>query len=114
MTMQNKSINLIEGIYDIEVHTPMGIEKGALELKLENDSLSGMILNSRGASEFSDGVISGNEIQFRAKIKTPLGRLKAKIEGRVDGDDFTGIAKLPLGTAEISGKKISENIEGHE
>lgn len=105
--MKALSKNQIEGAYKIHVHTPMGTEEGTLELTVNGQSLSGTITNSKGSTEFSDGIISDNEISFETKIKTPMGRLKAKVSGKIEDDLFTGSAKLPLGTAKIEGKKIT-------
>jgi hypothetical protein len=96
----------VDGIYEIKVHTPMGVENGTLTLSTENGTLAGTITNKKGTSEFNGGSVSNNEIQFDSKIKTPMGRLKAKITGTIDNGIFTGIAKLPLGTAKIEGNKV--------
>ncbi|MBN2638398.1 MAG: hypothetical protein JXR65_04860 [Bacteroidales bacterium] len=105
--MDANSITKVEGTYEIQVHTPMGVEQGTLELVLENGSLSGTITNKKGISEFTGGTVSGNEVTFNTKIKTPMGRLKASVAGVVEGNNFSGTAKLPLGSAKIEGKKIN-------
>ena len=97
----------VEGTYEIKVHTPMGVEEGTLKLVVVNGSLSGTIINKKGESEFRDGTVSDNKIQFDTKIKTPMGRLKARITGEVENGTFNGIAKLPLGTAKVEGEKIA-------
>lgn len=95
----------IEGTYEIKVHTPMGVENGTLEIRVENQNITGTITNSKGTTEFTDGVLKDNEIQFNSKIKTPMGKLKAHITAKVENNIFEGIAKLPLGSAKIEGKK---------
>lgn len=96
---------IVSGTYEIKVKTPMGVEAGKLTLVAEENSLSGTLENKKGSTEFSDGTVNGNKVEFKTKIKTPLGKLKAEVSGRVDAGVFKGTAKLPLGTAEIAGKK---------
>lgn len=104
--MKTLSKTQIEGTYEIQVHTPMGVQQGTLNLFIENESLCGTIMNTKGSSEFKGGTVVNNEVQFDTKIKTPMGRLKAKITGIIENDMFIGSAKLPLGTAKIEGKKV--------
>jgi hypothetical protein len=106
MIMNTLSNTQVEGTYDIQVHTPMGVQQGILRLFIENGSLCGTIVNAKGSSEFNGGTVSNNSVQFDTKIKTPMGRLKAKITGNIENDMFIGSAKLPLGTAKIEGKKV--------
>lgn len=96
----------VEGTYKIKVHTPMGVEDGTLKLIVENESLSGTITNSKGTTEFTDGTVKDNEVEFNSKIKTPMGRLKAHVTGKVANNSFEGVAKLPLGKAKIEGEKM--------
>lgn len=96
----------VNGTYEINVHTPMGVEQGILMLSVENGELSGTITNKKGTTEFNGGTVSNNTIQFDSKIKTPVGKLKARITGTIENGIFTGSAKLPLGTAKIDGKRV--------
>jgi hypothetical protein len=93
----------IAGHYKVTVKTPVGLQQGSLTLKVEGDTLSGTLENSKGMTEFTGGTVNDNEVQFTTKIRTPLGRLKAEVNGKVDGDRFSGTAKLPLGVAQIEG-----------
>lgn len=96
----------VEGTYKIKVHTPVGVEDGTLKLIVEGESLSGTITNSKGTTEFTDGKVNGNEVEFNSKIKTPMGKLKAHVNGKVENNLFEGLAKLPLGKAKIEGEKM--------
>ncbi|MGD8319197.1 MAG: hypothetical protein PVJ02_02045 [Gemmatimonadota bacterium] len=96
----------IQGQYKVTVKTPVGTQEGSLSLAVAGDDLSGVLTNPKGATEFSGGTISGNEVAFQTKIRTPLGRLKAQVNGKVEGDTFVGTAKLPLGVAHIDGVRV--------
>ena len=95
----------VAGTYEVKVHTPLGDEKGILNLVVDGNSLSGSLENKKGTTEFRGGTVEGNEVKFDTKIRTPMGRLKGHITGKVEDGTFTGAAKLPLGTAEIEGKR---------
>lgn len=96
----------IQGQYKVTVKTPVGTQEGSLSLAVDGDDLSGTLTNPKGATEFSGGTISGNEVAFQTKIRTPLGRLKAQVNGKVEGDTFVGTAELPLGVAHIDGVRV--------
>ena len=93
----------VDGNFDVEVKTPVGLQSGSLALAAHGDKLTGQLVTPKGTSEITEGSVTGDHVSFTAKIKTPMGRMKAHIEGDVDGDRFVGTAKLPLGLAQISG-----------
>ena len=96
----------IQGQYNVTVKTPVGTQEGSLSLMVDGDDVSGVLTNPKGATEFTGGTVSGNEVAFETKIRTPMGRLKAQVSGRVEGRTFTGTAKLPLGVAHITGTRV--------
>jgi hypothetical protein len=96
----------LEGTYKITVKTPLGPQEAQLTLRCQGASLSGSIENVKGRSNFSDGIVNGNEFRFPARISTPIGRIHAEITGRVEEDRLIATAKLPLGKAEIEGVRI--------
>jgi hypothetical protein len=96
----------VPGTYKVTIKTPLGPQEAKLTLTVAGTALSGAIENVKGRSDFSGGTVSGDAVQFNARISTPVGRVHAEVVGRVDGDRFTGAAKLPLGKAEIDGVRI--------
>ena len=96
----------LDGRYRVEVKTPVGVQEGCLTLRVEGNTVSGVLDTPKGSSEFTGGTASGNDVTFDAKIRTPMGRMKAHVMGSVTGNEFTGTAKLPLGTAQIHGVRI--------
>lgn len=98
---------LVDGHYELFLHTPLGEQKGTMVLESDGDVLSGTLTNPHGASEFSGGTVDGERVEFDTRIPTPIGRLKAHVTGKVEGQRFTGDAKLPLGTARLEGDKVA-------
>lgn len=95
----------VAGTYQVTVKTPVGTQQGALTLAVDGNALTGILENEKGASEFTNGTVNGNHVEFTAKIRTPLGRLKGHITGSIEGDRFVGDAELPLGSAHIEGTR---------
>lgn len=95
-----------DGIYSITVHTPMGDQQGKLTIKTEGNTFSGNLETDMGASDLSDCVISGNELQWRAESKTPMGPIDVSFKAVIDGDAITGEAVTPFGSAPMEGKKV--------
>lgn len=95
----------VDGRYEVQVNTPIGPQHGSLDLVTEGTEVSGVLGTDKGSSEFSGGILTGDAVEFTAKIKTPMGRMKAHVTGTVEGDTFTGTAKLPLGVAHITGTR---------
>ena len=93
----------VAGTYKIQVKTPAGLQEGKMTLFVEGDSLTVILDYSAGRSEFKNGKVKGNSVEFTIKINTPFGHLKALVTGVVKGDSFSGIAKLPIGSAMIHG-----------
>ncbi len=96
----------IDGNYKLTLDTPLGAQEGRMSLKADGTSLSGSLVNARGTTEFSGGIVNGEDIEFDTRIPTPIGRLKAHVTGKVEGGHFSGEAKLPLGRAHIEGDQV--------
>ena len=95
----------VEGSYNVTLFTPFGPQKSSLTLEVNGSVLGGRIDNPEGASEISSGSVSGNNVEFFARILTPMGHLKAVVRAQVEGSRFSGCVKLPLGSARIEGER---------
>ena len=93
----------VQGSYNLEVKTPVGVQEGRLTLVVDGHSLRGVLSSPKGESELDGGIVHGGHLAFTTKLRTPMGRMKAHIEGDVEGDRLTATAKLPLGVAHITG-----------
>lgn len=89
--------------YDVEVTTPVGPQRGSLELAREGGTLTGTLTTPAGPVPITDGTLDGERFSFTTKVKTPMGKMTARVSGVLEGDRLTATAKLPLGSAQISG-----------
>ncbi|MGD0658160.1 MAG: hypothetical protein ABSD38_08840 [Syntrophorhabdales bacterium] len=88
----------VEGAYNLEVTTPMGIKKGRLVLHVEGNSLSGTVTNMNSTNDFTGGKVSGDQFEFTAEGRTPMGPGKFEVKGVVFGDSVSGEIKIkPMG-----------------
>lgn len=93
----------LEGVYDLTVETPLGQQRAALTLTVENGALGGRLQGDGWESELTDVSAERQNVSFRARIKTPMGRIKARIAATITGDELTGKATMPLASAQIHG-----------
>ena len=96
----------VAGTYKIQVKTPVGLKEGKMILAVEGEALTGRLEYYAGKSDFKNGKVKGNTVEFTTTIKTPMGHLRAFVRGMVEGDSFSGVAKLPMGTAQIYGRRV--------
>lgn len=94
-----------DGTYVVKVQTPMGALKGKLSIHTEGNSFSGSMETPSGASNFSNGTISGNQLKWQAETQTPMGAFDVSYTATIDGDNIVGEATTPLGAAPLEGTK---------
>ena len=87
----------IDGTYELNVQTPLGVINGKLTLKTEGKTLSGTSEASTGTTEFS-GSIDGDEVEWNDKPNTPLGPMDVTFKGKLEGDRISGKAETSVGS----------------
>jgi len=95
-----------DGLYNITVKTPMGKQKGKLTIRTSGNSFSGELETASGDSQFTGGVINGNQLQWEAETKTPLGSFQVSYRAKIEGEELSGEASTPMGKAPMTGAKI--------
>lgn len=96
----------IDGTYDVQIDTPMGVQSMKLTLKTDGDALSGSVESQMGTSEFSGGAVNGDEVTWQMKINSPMGEMDLEYKGKVTGDDIAGEVKAGnFGTTSFKGKR---------
>jgi len=97
----------VDGTYDITVDTPMGAQSMKLTLSTDGDTLSGKVDSPMGASEFSGGSVSGDDISWQMEISSPMGKMNLEYKGKVTGDDIAGEVKAgDFGSSPFKGKRV--------
>ncbi len=97
---------MIEGKYLIKFNTPMGQISGNLELKVQNESLSGTLEIMGGKNNFYGGKVEGNKCIFSGEFNTPIGNIKYDILGIVDEEKLSIYAETNKGRFKLEGTRI--------
>jgi hypothetical protein len=96
----------IDGIYKIEIESPMGIQEVKLTFKAKGAVLEGSSDSTFGPSKFT-GKVKGNEVSWDSETNGPMGKMKLSFTGKITGNDFNGEVKAGMfGTYPFKGKKI--------
>ncbi len=94
-----------DGTWNITTNTPMGAQKGTLELATDGGALSGKMSGQQGEIELKDGTVDGNSVSWKADITSPMA-MTLEFSGTVDGDSISGNVKLgAFGNASFSGSR---------
>jgi hypothetical protein len=97
----------VTGKWELSVETPMGSMKMTVEFLQEAASLSGKLTTQFGVSEFSEGVVSGNEISFDMVLSVAGQEIDLYFSAVVEKDTMTGtVIQGTMGSAEFTGKRI--------
>ncbi|CAO5163081.1 conserved hypothetical protein [Frankia sp. AiPs1] len=82
----------IDGRWEIVLSSPIGEQKGALEIKTDGAGFTGSMVQDGMTLEIADGRIDGDKISWSVKVTSPM-KLTLKSTATVSGDTMTGKAK---------------------
>lgn len=86
----------IDGVYNISVKSPMGVQTATLTLKASGNTLTGTSKSDFGTSEIT-GTVNGDEFEWEEDAPSPMGNMHISAKGKVEGDKISGTMKGPLG-----------------
>jgi hypothetical protein len=96
----------IDGIYNIEIDTPMGTQEAKLNMKASGDQLTGTMENNMGKNDIT-GTVKGNAVSWVMEINSPMGNMKLEFSGKVTGDEIAGEVKIgSFGVSHFNGSKV--------
>lgn len=100
--------NVIDGRYQGEIQTPMGILRGTIELATKEGRVQGYLEAMGTKNPFEKVIVTNKQCQFSGKIPYFLGTImyEAKVEMQEKG--FQGMVMTNLGQFKMIAKKISE------
>ncbi len=97
----------VDGVYDVEVSTPMGKRSSKITLKSTGDVLSGTVSSDLGSVNFDGGKVDGNNVSWSVSVSGPMGQMKLDYSGKVEGDNISGTIQLgQFGSAAFAGKRV--------
>jgi hypothetical protein len=96
----------IDGIYQIEVDSPMGKMEQKLTFKTEGSVLTGKMEGQMGSNDFT-GKVDGDQFSWESEIESPMGKIQLTITGKVTGNDIAGEVKAgSFGSSPFKGKRV--------
>lgn len=93
------------GTWTISVDAGGQILPGTMIIRQEGTTLSGSISTELGASEFSNGTLTGNSFSFISNATIQGQSVQLNISGTVQGDTFSGTVQSALGTQTVTGTR---------
>ncbi len=97
----------IEGSWDVVLNTPMGKQKGKMNVSLSGSDLSGEIQSPMGSILMREGKVDGDKATWLCGVTKPIS-MDLEFDVLVDGDAFTGTVKVgPMGKNAVEGKRAS-------
>lgn len=94
-----------DGTWNTTMNTPMGVQKGTMELTTDGATLSGKLSGPQGDIELEEGAVDGDSLTWKASITSPMA-MTLEFTATVDGDEMSGDVKLgAFGNATFSGTR---------
>lgn len=96
----------VTGIWNIEIATPVGVQKFTLDLTADGEQLTGTVSSDQGERRIAEGVVEGDLATFKFGVTKPIPlTLNAKLT--VDGDSIAGTAQAgAFPPANVTGARI--------
>ena len=87
----------IDGVWAIELETPLGQRKGTLSLKTDGATASGSLEGEHMTVEFDDGRVRNNAVRWKSEISIPVlpGKRIITFTAWVEGDEVSGTMDGP-------------------
>lgn len=95
----------MDGTYKLKLLTPMGEQNGMLTIVASKNSFTGS-LEMMGMKQEIDGIINGNNFEFKLEARKMLMKVKVVFHGTIIGDQLTGEAETNFGKISVSGNRI--------
>ena len=96
----------MDGIYELNIKTPMGNIESKVKLVTNGNSLSGYIEAMGKRNEFSGGKVNGNNFTISGAINASIATIKYDIQGIVQGNILIINANTNMGNIKLQGKRI--------
>lgn len=97
----------VDGVYEVEIATPMGKRTTKVTLKSSGEVLSGTVASEMGTVNFDGGKVDSNNVAWSVSVSGPMGQMKLDYSGKVEGDNISGTVQLgQFGSAPFTGKRI--------
>ena len=97
--------NLIAGIWEVKIQTPLGERTGILEFRSSRGKLSGDLSSQAGSIDLEDLSHQDGKLSWTIAVEDPV-KLNIKAEAIIDGDRLLGTVHLgAFGERGFSGER---------
>lgn len=79
------------GTWNIEINSPMGLQKATAQLNVDGDKISGSFSSPQGQMPL-EGTVSGDKATWVGKVTSPMP-MTLEYEATLNGDAFAGTMK---------------------
>ena len=98
---------MIDGLYQVEVDTPLGRKTGTAELTTRDGVLELVVNAPIVGKQVAHGSVEGNRFSVSGKARVfLLGEFDCVIEGKVDDDLLTATLNTNAGNFIIAGARL--------
>ena len=97
----------MDGIYEININTPMGSLSGKVTLKENGENLDGILEIMGMKNSLTGGKQQGNQCYFKGNIKNNALNIQYEIMGQLQGNILNIYAKTNMGEFKLQGRKIA-------
>ncbi|WP_127358615.1 hypothetical protein [Actinacidiphila soli] len=95
----------VEGTWDLSIATPIGKIKAVVELRRQDDVLTGVAHGAGEEVTLGDVVLDGDRLTWKQAITKPM-RLNLAFDVTVDGDTLTGTSRAGrLPASKVTGRR---------
>ena len=96
----------MDGIYKINLNTPMGKMEGKIFLKTIGDNIEGTLEIMGMKHNLNNGKAKGNQCYFKGTMQNNAMNLQYEIMGELQNDILNLYAKTNMGEFKLQGRKI--------
>ena len=89
------------GDWTLEIVTPIGLQTFKAELRP-----GGTIVSASGSAALDAFEVSGDRVDFAARVKSQIGPLRLRFSGQVTDDRIEGQCSSVFGPASFSGRRV--------
>jgi len=95
----------VAGTWNITMNTPMGAQKGTLNIAVNGTELTGTMSGPQGSIDLKEGKADGDKGSWKADLTQPMP-ITLEFAATVEGDNISGNVKLGgFGNASFSGSR---------
>ncbi len=95
----------VAGTWNMTISTPIGRQKGTLDLTADGTALSGTAKVLGGTVPITEGTVEGNEMRFTITVTTPM-TMDLRFHLVADNDTLGGtVTAGPMGDQKVVGER---------